>query len=264
MDKHLEKKEKLLKHLEKLKPKIIATIFEEIDTEEYKDIKEAKWEYWAFTHFPDGGQFDSKEYYGPAFSWYVGGDQHRVPFTKENINKEVLDYWKERSFNTKNPFLYHRYADLIIEYHNLGKEELEIDKYVSRMVKGVIELTHRIKLEDKNDILFFEIVDLIKRSIDNLLTINENARELIELAKQSLKLEEEFGEDGKAGTWGQSANFFLFNKKISEKIDEELRDKIYSNISSRIERIVNSKKQSTETLARTKAENFDFKLKNFI
>lgn len=134
------------------------------------------------------------------------GSSVEIPSIKD-VNKDVIDYWEERTNQVTNPVLKARYAGLVWDFASKVTSTKPSHHIAIIYIKSLIKI-----VEDRlqNGI---DLIRKIERAISVAISINN--KELINKSKEViLALEDEIGENDKPGLWGVSFDVLLNNPKI--------------------------------------------------
>jgi len=188
----------------------------------------------AFDFLPDypDDQGGWGTYYGPRFVLSnAQGQMVEYPSVKK-VTKEMLDYWKKRAFEAKNPILKVRYADLVIDFSpqiinqkaNYKLYQLVIDESIT-ICENL--LMHPLDCKTK-----------IKRALNLALEINDSER--IQKVKDAIiKLENKIAEIDKPGLWGFAFKWLLLNFKKKVKLSKDEEELLLSKLEEILKKVKN-------------------------
>lgn len=168
-------------------------------------------------------------YHGPKFVLPNDkGQMIEYPGLKK-ITAEMLEYWKVRAKECKNPILAARYADIVVDFSPMltGKEagfdffEIVMNANLSIIEKELAEpIDCKIKLE---------------RTL--ALAVKTSNQETIKKVRETaLNIEKKAGQDDKPGLWGFSFRWFILGSK-NIQLDGEEKEVIVSDMEDRLERV---------------------------
>lgn len=202
-------------------------------------------EWYAFASLEDSkykvDNWDS--YFGPPYARYLDGTI-RSSYTLQDINKDIIIYWKQRSKECNHPVLIARYAGLV---YSLGKKVTEIKTeydtvklYIENQLKSVTKgyfsnpLICYHKLE--------RVIDLASRfGLDIIL------QESIEAVRNIEKLN---AKQENPGTWIKSFEI-LIDKKF--EISPDLTNEIIDELAHRFNLSLEPNKEGIYNLAGSEA-----------
>lgn len=168
-------------------------------------------------------------YYGPKIVWNNGDGTSTESPSIRLINPEIMDYWKKRLSQTKNPILKARYSGLVWDFSKTilkTNPDYKIGfEYVESLIKTV---------QSRNCKYETDLIIKIKRAVQ--VAISLNATDLIEKAKNAtIELENEIAENEKPGLWGFSYDILVENRKVNLTLEEE--KEIIKNLNLRFEEL---------------------------
>ena len=184
----------------------IVTLLTNLPAEYLKEIETLRFEYLAFAHCPSQeNPLGWETYYGPYYVFANDdGKTAKVPFNQEDVTDDVIKYWKKRAFESNNPFLYMRYADLVVDYHVAKIHEVEdVHKYLERHVDGIINLSNMIvrgEYDDHRESVAMGVFDGMKRVSQLIIQFNF-FQKVQNLAELCFALEKKVGDDETPGLW---------------------------------------------------------------
>ncbi|MEX2437333.1 MAG: DUF4209 domain-containing protein [Candidatus Paceibacterota bacterium] len=116
-------------------------------------------------------------YYGPKMIMPNKDGQYIESPSIKFVNKDVIEYWKERALNSSHPILKLRYNDLLWDFSQTTVNEKPSYKHAQEAILATIEL-----IESGN----YEHVNLVSQKLDRALqlALSLNNSELIEKIKK--------------------------------------------------------------------------------
>lgn len=229
LQKYLNKLENKIQPLDELD--VGRKIQQILDAKDEELTDEELAEYIAFNfaekHYEDGAKWGT--YYGPRYE-LSGQDGQRREFPSiQQINQEIIEYWRKRVNNTQHPVLSRRYADLVVDFG------LEInDNFNHKMVQKVIDSTVEIcskELEDGTDCRA-----KLKRALSLALQINDEKR-LEALKEKIIETEKKFAEDDKPGCWGYALQWLVIDNPDKVNLTKEEKEGLIEDMQERLKRI---------------------------
>jgi hypothetical protein len=171
-------------------------------------------------------------YYGPMYVWPNKEGQFVEFPSIRAVDKEVIEYWRERANTAKHPILICRYADLVVDF-----EPPVMKKPIDYLAaQKVIDATIRICEENLSDGLGCK--EKLRRALDLAKQINDSDR-LLKLKAIIIETEKKFAEDDKPGLWGYAFNWLLIDdEKIF--IDDTEKDGLINDLEQRLTRLMDS------------------------
>jgi len=173
-------------------------------------------------------------YYGPmAILQNDDGQWIESPSIKL-VTEQIIDYWKIRAEQAIHPVLKARYSDLIWDL----SERITGKKAGVEFPKAVIEQNIQIanKALTKHDIA---AIPKLIRALNLALSIND-VKLVPAVVDAMIKYEDDIGVDSKPGLWGFCFDNLVKNRKVT--LSTKQRDKIISDLESRLDRIANPSK----------------------
>lgn len=152
-------------------------------------------------------------YFGPMMSF---SDKNGNPIdfpSKEILNNEIVDYWKNRLIESNHHLLKSRYADLIIEFSSYSTDNISID-----VIKESINA--HILLSQSNEIADIELRHHLNRALYLSRKYNQTDK-ITQLFESALTLENKIAEDDKPGLWGFVLEWFLLDTRFLVPADKE-------------------------------------------
>jgi len=190
-------------------------------------------EHIAFKFVPN---YSNKEtgwgtYYGPIFV-LPDGEGKFVEFPSiQQINEDIIDYWKKRSHDSKHPILSCRYADLVFDF-----EPVVLKKKINFSVaQKVIDSTMEICQKNLDDGLGCKLK--LERALMLAIKINDNIR-IQKLKDVIIKTEDKFAEDKKPGIWGYSFKWLLLKHENKIILSEPEKKQLIDSLEQRLDRLV--------------------------
>lgn len=221
----------------KLEPIKIYTLSEKIkvilNTKEKKiEDKDDLAEYIAFNfvpHYPSS-KTGWGTYYGPMFIMPNNQGQ-MVEFPSiQQIDQEIINYWKERSESSGHPILINRYADLVFDF----EPKILNSKINFVMAQKIIDSA--IDICDKNLEDGLGCKDILERALSLALQINDGQR-LSKLKNVIIKTENKYAEDDKPGLWGYSFRWLILDNNDKLIISDKEKDELILQLENRLLRL---------------------------
>ena len=172
-------------------------------------------------------------YYGPIFVM-PNKDGHVSEFPSiQQVDEEVLAYWRERASFSKHPLLSYRYLDLVIDFEPvITKNKLDY-----KLIQNIIDHTIQICNGKLNDGVGCKTK--LKRSFLLAIKINDASRLEI-LKKTIIATEKSFAVDDKPGLWGYSFEWLLINYADKISLTDEEKNNLVSDAEKRLERLIST------------------------
>jgi hypothetical protein len=167
-------------------------------------------------------------YYGPMM---VLPDENGKMFEYPSIrlvDKDVLEYWQQRSEEAKHPVLRYRYANLVWDF---TRTILSINPNIS-LAHFVIDSALDIASKDlcKHEM---DTINKLERALSLTLSISDTVRR-DSVINAMIAYEDKVAIDDKCGLWGFSFRKLISNKKVPLSDDQE--KKIISELEERLKR----------------------------
>jgi len=175
-------------------------------------------------------------YYGPLAVWNTPDGIKESPSITE-VTPEMLNYWERRAQEAKNPVMKARYADLVWDFSKrvTGKGADVVNAQTA--IDSIILIA--LKKSYEHDVF---VVPKLERALGLVASIGDDAR-IARVAQTILDFEEAVAEDDKPGLWGFSYDLLWNNKRVN--LNEERRNKILSDLESRLQRVSDTSEGST-------------------
>lgn len=203
-------------------------------TEKDKESFELVAESMAFSFVENCAERDSGwgTYYGPMVVLSdEAGNLQKLP-SIEFVSPETIRYWSTRAEEAKHPVTKARYADLVWDF---SKEVTGTGADVA-FARIVIDENLNIAQQRLHKYETIVIIKL-KRALNLALAINDEQR-IGKIIDTIINYEDRIAVDQVPGLWGFSFDILINNKKI--KLSEQQRNKIISDLESRLKRVVTS------------------------
>jgi hypothetical protein len=195
-----------------------------------QDSIEARSENIAFSlmDVPDGSKWGVV--YGPLATYLdEGGAEIDAP-SLELVNSEVIDYWKRRSSEARNPIFTFRYSDLVWEFSSLARGEKTDVQFAHRTIDAAIQIAQRRC--HKYDI---EVFQRLERALSLSLSIGDSAR-LTRVGEALIAFQNLVSEDKLPGTWTSAFDSLVLNKKIT--LTSEQKADLVGDLEARLQRFL--------------------------
>ena len=198
----------------------------------YQPTKEDIAERIAFDFMPDYSDNDSgwQTYYGPMSILPDDKGQMIENPSIKKVDKEILEYWKERARKSKNPVLSSRYADLVIDFSlKVLDKKANIDLF-HIVIDSNIVICDKLLADD------LDCKTKIKRALTLAIQINDKKR--IQITKEAIiQLEENIAEDNSPGLWGFAFRWLILDNSKKVDITNKECNKLINDIEERLKRI---------------------------
>lgn len=168
-------------------------------------------------------------YFGPFMVTPVFNGPSTEEPSIQSVNKEILDYWRERSKAVIHPQLIARYSALVWDFtKHVTKINPPFDVAI-RFINAAIRIaTERCFL--------FELDGFRKLKYAFAIACKINDNDLIAKCKTAIiELEAAIGKDQFPGLWGYAFDILVFNKKAALSSEEE--NAIIQELEAKFERL---------------------------
>jgi len=170
-------------------------------------------------------------YYGPKF--VLPNKQGQVvEFPSiQQIDEEIINYWKKRANESMHPILSCRYADLVFDF-----EPIVLKKNIDfTMAQKVIDSTLDICDKSLEDGLGCK--SKLERSLSLAIQINDSVR-ISKLKEMIIKTEFKFAEDDKPGIWGYAFKWLVLENSDKVLLSEDEKKKLVTDLELRLDRLM--------------------------
>ena len=196
----------------------------------YEAAQEDLAEMMAFDYMQDYKNNSWNTYYGPIFTGQDKNGQIVEYPSLSKVDQNTLNYWSERSDDSKNPILISRYADLVVDFSPVIVGKGASFDLFKKVINSNIEICKNLMIHP------IDCKTKIKRALN--LAIGLNNQDQINRVKEAIiDLEKKVASDDKAGLWGFSFRWLLldFSKKIVLNQVEE--SKLVNEMEDRLSRV---------------------------
>ncbi len=174
---------------------------------------------WMAFAFSEGGNNDWNTFYGPLF---VRNDGGCVP-SKDDITKEVLDYWKSRGTEAVNPLIKARYYGLLVDFGS--KCSIEIRKQYLYLLLEIVKCKFpKYTINSANKLKRAFQIAITSKDVEDITSV-KNAIDVFD---------KECTKDNEVGIWGRA--FLLMFDNISRFTEEE-QMRFVNRVENRIKRL---------------------------
>lgn len=198
--------------------------------EEKTTDKEELAEYFAFqfvAHYPSKAN-GWGTYYGPMFAFQNKSGQYMEFPSLNQIDTDIVSYWRGRANASKSPILANRYADLVFD---LEPKILKNEKIDYLMAQKTIDTAIDMCKKNLSDALSSKFK--LGRALSLASRLNDDVR-IKSLIGIIIETENKFAEDDKAGLWGYAFQWLLLDNekiKLSEIEEKELVNSLENRLS---------------------------------
>ncbi len=183
----------------------------------------------AFTFYEDCHYHDWGTYYGPVAVWTGDDGKVRESPGLSKVTKEVIEYWTERSQNTKNLLMKSRYAGLVWDLSKTAIGEKPDYQIAINCINALIDVVDNDLCDHPTD-----AITKITRAYNLANELNKS--DLIKRCiESSINLEDRVAEDGKPGLWGFSFNLLILGK--CKNLSNVQKEKLIQDLKSRLGRV---------------------------
>lgn len=171
-------------------------------------------------------------YFGPMVIWKTedGGTVESPSISK--VTAEAIEYWKQRTNESKNPLLQARYAGLVWDFSERVTGAAPGVEFAVYAITALIKFAEPGLHEYDTDTF-----GKLERALSIALSIGRS--DLVGQSKDGIiRHERAVGVDEKAGLWGRCFDLLVANKKVSLSQAEE--DAIINDLEGRLARLKDS------------------------
>lgn len=197
---------------------------------------EDKEELAEFIAFKFTANYQSKDnnwgtYHGPMTIWKNDQGQFiEFPSIKQ-VNEEILDYWRKRTDECRNPILIFRYANLTFDFEPIVSQK-SIDFVLGQKI---IDAGIEICVNNLNDGLGCK--DKLERCLSLAIKINDTSR-IQKLISIIIATENKYAEDNKPGLWGYAFNWLVLDKTKKISLSDNEKNTLLTNLENRLTRLI--------------------------
>ncbi len=171
-----------------------------------------------------------KTYFGPKIVWRNDNNEFIEFPSIQQVNQDMLLYWRNRVKNFNNPILIYRYANLVFDF-----EPVILNKNIDyELAQEIIDRGVDVCLNNLSDGLGCKFK--LERCLKLALQINDNER-LNKLKKVIFETEIKYAQDDKPGLWGYSFQWLVLDHGKNINLNEEEKSNIITNIENRLLRL---------------------------
>ncbi|MDT0581821.1 DUF4209 domain-containing protein [Brumicola blandensis] len=168
-------------------------------------------------------------YYGPMMVW-VGDDGKAYESPSLSlVDDDIIEYWKNRSQNTKNPIMKARYSGLVWDLSEAAIGKKPNYRIAIDYVNALLDVTDKDLCEHPT-----ETITKITRAYKVASALN-NSELIGKSIESAIKLEDRIAEDDKAGLWGFCFDLFVLSK--CRYLSDVQKKKLIEDLESRLERV---------------------------
>lgn len=168
-------------------------------------------------------------YFGPMMVWTGDDGKTYESPSISLINKEVINYWTERSEKTTNPFMKARYSGLVWDLSQKAIDTRPDYRIAITYINALLDVCNEDLCEHPT-----ETITKITRAYRVAYSLNKD--DLIKRCIESaINLEDRIAEDDKAVLWGFCFNLFVLDK--SKHLLKEQEAKLIQDLESRLVRV---------------------------
>ncbi len=195
--------------------------------------KEELADYLAFEFMPNYKNQETgwKTYFGPKVVWKNDKDEFIEFPSIQQVDQDILSYWRTKVDNLKNPILLYRYANLVFDLEPVILKNNIDFKLAQKIIDSGIDICSN-NLNDGLGCRF-----KLERCFKLALQINDSER-IARLKNVIFDIEIKYAEDDKPGLWGHTFQWLILDNNRNASLSDEEKNKIITNIEERLSRLL--------------------------